>query len=51
MVEFSQFKINQQKAFELKVVEHQINVKILILGADTLLSGNKSKTFAQLQQK
>jgi len=34
MREFSQLEINQQKTFELEIVEYQINVKILILSAD-----------------
>jgi len=36
MSEFAHLEINQQKAFEFEIVEYQINVKILILGADAL---------------
>jgi len=45
MRQFPQLEINQQKAFEFEVVEHQINVKVLILGANALLPCDKGKAF------
>ena len=51
MFEFAQLQINQQKAFELEVVKHQINVEVFIVEANPLLPLDKGKAFTQFQQK
>ena len=51
MLQLAQFQINQQKAFELEVVEHQIQIEVFIIKANTLLAFNEGKALAQFQQK
>src|SRR5690554_1818050 len=49
--ELAQLEIHQKKTLELEVIEHQVDVEILIIGADALLPADKSESFAQLEQE
>ena len=49
--ELVHFKVDQQKAFEMKVVEHQIDEVVAVIGADALLAFDEGKALAQLQQE
>ena len=51
MGQLSAFEIEDDKAFEQVVLEHQVNVEVTTFGADTLLAGDKGKSLAQFQQK
>src|SRR5690554_7255713 len=49
--ELAQLEIHQKKTLELEVIEHQVDVEILIIGADALLPADKSESFAQRSEE
>jgi len=48
---FAGFQVDNNKAFEQVVVEHQIHIKMAGFGADAHLSDDKRKTLAQFEEE
>ena len=51
MRQFAGFEVNQNKAFQQTIIQHEINIKMVAVNRDALLSGNKTKAFAHFEQK
>ena len=51
MGQLSHFEVNQHKAFQNVVVEHQINVEVLTVQCEPLLPSHKRKASAQFQKE
>lgn len=51
MFELSNFQVDEQKTFQNIVVKNEVDIKMLRLGTDAVLTGKEGKPFTEFEQE